>query len=646
VKLAKQGIRLLLTVKMPNKSIHTTTVILWLLFLLTACTSKHNRQAESMEQQVHLADFLKDVNNIDTLLLLAEQYLQDGDKPSAIKTFRKLGKQNRDASNFYEAIKYHSRGLAIAQDIGDINEIILCYNQLGTDYRRIGEYEEASTYHYHALQACELYSDKTTEIAIKNRVISLNGIGNVYIMLENFEAALSTLFSALEGEIQLGSHLGMAINYANIGAIYEKWQLYDSARFYYELSMANNRLIGSQLGISLCYNHFGRLAELSGNYDEALKEYYAAYEIMDKTSDRWHWMESCLAIIRVNLAKGDLESAEKYIKRAEAVAYELKSSDYLAILYEMKHTFFEKKGDFRRAHDSYKESRRHLDSTLNLKNVNHLNNLRVHYETSKRETEISALKKEKQLMLQLNIYGSILLVLTLIIFLFLWNWIKQKKRFSEQQVKQLEQEKQLVATQALLDGETQERTRIARDLHDGLGSLLSAVKLNLNQTKKQSDLKGEDLTRFDETLKMLDNSISEMRRIAHHLMPDALSRFGLKTALTDFCNSIPIVEFNYFGDEKRLGAELEVIVYRIAHELINNALKHSQASQIVVQIVQENDHLMLTVEDNGKGFNLETTPIGMGLTNIRTRTASFGGILDIRTEQGKGTEINIQINLL
>ncbi|MDR0436780.1 MAG: sensor histidine kinase [Bacteroidales bacterium] len=628
---------------MSTNFISTTAIAL---FLLTACNSKPTQQPNSMEQQVHIANFLKDINDPDTLLLLADRYLQEGDKPSAIKTFRKLGKLNRDANNFYDAIQYHSRGLAIAQDIGDIDEIILFYNQLGTDYRRMGAYEEASTYHYRALQTCELYKDKTSEIAIKNRVIALNGIGIVHLMLENFDDALPVLYSALEGEIQLGSHLGMAINYANIGSIYEKWQLYDSARTYYEHSMANNRIIGSQLGISLCHNHFGRLAEISGNYDEALKEYYAAYEIMSEISDRWHWMVSCLAIIRVYLAKGDLEAAETYIKCAEAVAYELKSSDHLSALYEMKHTFFEKKGDFRRAHDSYKESKRYLDSTLNLKNVNHLNNLRVHYETSKRETEIAALKTEKQLMFRLNIYGSILLILILIIFLFLWNWIVQKKRFSEQQVKQLEQEKQLVATQALLDGETQERTRIARDLHDGLGSLLSAVKLNLNQTKKNTDLKGKDLTRFDETLKMLDNSISEMRHIAHHLMPDVLSRFGLKTALTDFCNSIPIVEFNYFGDEKRLSAEMEVIVYRIAHELINNALKHSEASQIVVQIVQESDRLMLTVEDNGKGFDLNTTPMSMGLTNIRTRTASFGGLLDIRTEQGKGTEINIQINLL
>lgn len=619
---------------------------LTLVLLLKACNSKPAQQVDTMEQSVHLTNFLRGVNDVDTLLWFAEHYIQEGDKPSAIKTFRRLGKINRDANNFYEAIKYHSQGLAIAQEIGDIDEIILCYNQLGTDFRRIGAYEEASTYHYLALQTCERYSDITTETALKNRAISLNGIGNVLLMLDNDVDALPVFLSALECETKVGSNLGMAINHANIGVIYERRQLYDSARIHYERSMEHNHLAGSNLGIALCHNHFGRLAELSGDFEKALKEYYSAYEILNKIADRWHWMESCLAVIRVYLTKGDLNAAEKYINRAEAVAYELNSSDYLTVLYEMKHNLFEKKGDFRRALSSYKESRRYLDSTLNLKNVNYLNNQRIHYETSKRETEIATLKKEKRLMAQMNIYGVSLLALTLIVFLFLWNWIKQKKRISEQQVKQLEQETQLVATQALLDGEARERARIARDLHDGLGGLLSAVKLSLNQTKKESDLNEEGLIHFDKTIKMLDNSISEMRRIAHHLMPDALSRFGLKTALADFCNSISIAEFNYIGDEKRLSPEIEVVIYRIAHELINNALKYSEATQILVQIIQEDDRLMLTVEDNGKGFDLETTQTGMGLTNIHTRIASFGGTLDIRTAQGKGVEINVEIKLL
>jgi signal transduction histidine kinase len=292
------------------------------------------------------------------------------------------------------------------------------------------------------------------------------------------------------------------------------------------------------------------------------------------------------------------------------------------------------------------------DSLHNQQTEETIHNLKIAYETEKKEAKIATLEDEKRLMIWLGIVGGIVLLLALTTFFFLWRWTVQKKclaqsqrELAEQQIKQLQQEKQLIATQAVLDGEIQERTRIARDLHDGLGSLLSAVSLHINEMNKNTALNSENTARFDKAMRMLDEAISEMRRIAHHLMPDALSRFGLKMALTDFCNSIPVAEFIYFGNERRLAPKMEELVYRIANELINNALKHSGASHILVQIVQEADRLALTVEDNGKGFNPEVITTGMGLANVRTRVASFGGTIDIRSSAGSGTEINIEFQL-
>jgi signal transduction histidine kinase len=170
-----------------------------------------------------------------------------------------------------------------------------------------------------------------------------------------------------------------------------------------------------------------------------------------------------------------------------------------------------------------------------------LSEMEVKYETEKKELKIAALEKEKQLMTGLSITGSVVLLLALATFFLLWRWTVQKRRVSEQrqqlaeqQVKQLEQERQLVATQAILDGETQERARLARDLHDGLGSMLTGAKLSLLEMKKDVTLKYADVDRFDRALELLDNSVREMRRVAHHLMPDSLSRFGLKPAVSDF----------------------------------------------------------------------------------------------------------------
>jgi signal transduction histidine kinase len=281
-----------------------------------------------------------------------------------------------------------------------------------------------------------------------------------------------------------------------------------------------------------------------------------------------------------------------------------------------------------------------------------LSEMEVKYETEKKELKISALEKEKRLINKLGVTGGAVLLLALAAFFFLWRWNVQKKRvadkqkqIAEQQVKQLEQEKQLIATQAVLDGETTERARLARDLHDSLGSMLTGVKLSLLDMKKDVKLEYVDVQRFDKAMGMLDQSVKEMRRVAHHLMPDSLSRFGLKPAVSNFCNNFPAVSFAYFGDESRLDSKLEVMIYRSIYELVNNALKHSGAGKILVQIIQEPDRIAFTVQDNGCGFNPSAVGQGMGLHNIRTRVAAYNGILNIDSRPKEGTEINVELKV-
>jgi len=619
--------------------------IVSLLLMSAACRFNAEQQHNTPEELAQLDNILRRTRNIDSLSMLAETYEQAGNKAGAVKIFQKLGRLSRESDDFVKAIEFHNRALSLAETIDDTNEIISCLNQIGTNYRRIGAYEDAATFHYKALRYSEQQQDAPPEVILKNKVTSLNGIGNIYLMLDNLDAAHATFLSALDGETQLGSDLGMAINYANIGAIFESKEIYDSARVYYELSMEHNRIANSALGISLCHNHFGHLAEIRGDFDEALREYHAAYDIMEKGTDRWHWMEACLSIIRVNIAKGDLKAAEVYISRAEVTANELRSNDYLTLVYKTKSDFFEKKGDFRSALDNYIISHHYADSTLNLKNVNHIHNLRVLYETEKKELEISNLEKEKQLIVVIGIIVAVLFLSIAVSLLILYRYMRNKKRLAEQQIKQLEQEKQLVATQAVLDGETQERSRLARDLHDGLGGMLSAVKLNLGNINKGKVWENEDVQRFEKSLAMLDSSISEMRRVAHHLMPESLVRLGLKHSVADFCNSIPYATFNYYGKETRIDPKLEVMVYRIIHELVTNAIKHANAKHILVQIIRDDDSIAFTVQDDGCGFDPSAASKGMGLRNIRTRVESLKGCLDIDSQPDKGTEIHIELRI-
>ena len=179
-----------------------------------------------------------------------------------------------------DAINSHRNSLWAAKQLKDTIEIIQALNYIGTNFRRLGIIDEASNYHYRALTYSEQFSDDTSYMARKNRVVSLNGIGNIYLTLNNYDAAARIIRMALVGEQQLKSALGQAINYANLGSIYESRGMNDSALVYYQHSMKFNRLAKSDLGISLCYDHFGKLAEKRGDWDSALREYKSAYDIM------------------------------------------------------------------------------------------------------------------------------------------------------------------------------------------------------------------------------------------------------------------------------------------------------------------------------------------------------------------------------
>jgi signal transduction histidine kinase len=260
--------------------------------------------------------------------------------------------------------------------------------------------------------------------------------------------------------------------------------------------------------------------------------------------------------------------------------------------------------------------------------------LEVKYETEKKELRIASLEKEKQLYIWLGIAGVTILLLVLGLSFFRHRMNVQKRKLAEQKIKQLEQEKQIIAAQSVLEGETEERKRVAEELHDGLGAMLSVVKLNLS-----------DAEHIQNARDLLDRSINELRRIAHHMMPESLLRYGLKVSLEDFSLSVPNMKFHYFGDDSRLDNKMEALIYRCVHELVNNAIKYSGAENINVQLVRDDDRVSLTIQDDGCGFDSEIPTKGTGLKNLRNRVTTYNGTLNIYSSPGKGTEVYVDIPL-
>ena len=237
-----------------------------------------------------------------------------------------------------------------------------------------------------------------------------------------------------------------------------------------------------------------------------------------------------------------------------------------------------------------------------------------------------------------------------VIAFFAYRYVDIRKIIAEKEVIQLQQEKQLFGSNSVLKGQEEERSRLAKDLHDGLGGLLSGIKFTLNSMTGNQVISEQNSNVFNRALGQLDNAISELRRVAHSMMPEALLKFGLKDALQDYCEGINQsgkleVNFEAWGLEERQEQSIEVSLYRIVQELLNNTMKHAEATKAHVQLVQNENLLTLTVEDNGKGFdshNLQTNK-GAGITNVESRVAYLNGKMDIKSDPSHGTSIEVQI---
>lgn len=275
------------------------------------------------------------------------------------------------------------------------------------------------------------------------------------------------------------------------------------------------------------------------------------------------------------------------------------------------------------------------------------------YETEKKEQQI----KLKDAQLKTTAVWNYVLIGTafflLVISLLSYRTYRQKQKLQQQRINELEIQQQLTATEAILKGEEQERARLAKDLHDGLGGMLSGIKFAFSRIRGNLVMTAENNEAFERSLDMLDGSIKEMRRVAHNMMPEALLQYGLDTALRDYTNEInkagmlQVLYQSINMENKSINSTSSVIIYRIVQELLNNIVKHAAAQKALVQLVLQDNTLLVTVEDDGKGLDLqqiENAP-GIGWKNIRSRVEFLKGAIDIQSTPGKGVSVNMEFTV-
>ncbi|MBQ5626863.1 MAG: response regulator, partial [Bacteroidaceae bacterium] len=421
------------------------SVIITLAAIITACTGggKMQWQATSDSAKAKLiADTLWHPYKLDSL---AQHYNAAKDIESELLIRQKLGTVMRNRSDFEAAVKQHDRCIELATMHDDTLQLIIAYNNQGTNFRRIGDLQQASTNHYKALELCDKITGDTSFIARKNIVRTLNGLGNVMLSLGNDEVAEEMFRRALRGEQELRSATGQAINYANIGAIKERNGDVDSARIYYNLSMQKNIEANNKIGISLCFQNLGELDEAAGNYKAARENYLKSYEMGLRTKDVWHWLNPCTALAQLNIKEGNHKEALRYNSEALEAAKRIGAKGRLASLYAQQAVLYEAKGQWREALESTHTAQAYSDSAAIEENRIHTQNLRVNYEINKRKEEVEkALAKaeyEKEIRNTI-LWGSCGIILFAIIAIMAIVRAARQRRITNEALKKIDRERQ------------------------------------------------------------------------------------------------------------------------------------------------------------------------------------------------------------
>ncbi|WP_162915712.1 tetratricopeptide repeat-containing sensor histidine kinase [Paraflavitalea soli] len=554
--------------------------------------------------------------NYDSSLYYQQQALAMAEKMKdslsiGISLFN-IGISYREMSSFEKAIEYCLRGRKIIDELGNEKLEMQVDDALQVLYYNRTNYDQAI-----------VYGEKAVALARKLGMKEYLGkyLINVSLSYQNRNQPKKTM-AVLEEALKIGQELQdnriLMVVRQNLAGAALKQHDYALTRKYAEETLDLSRKIGSTDGettalrtIAVTYLQEGKLATAKAYAHQAMA--------LSKT---WNYKVEELSLYRllsgIGYAEKDLEHGLLY-----------DDTMYAKLEGMVKEVISKQSAD-----------------------------LEKKYETEKKESRIHQLEAEKTVqdlrIRQKNIINYILIggaaTLSFIALLTYRNY-RQKQALQQKRINELQTEKQLAATEAVLKGEEQERTRLAKDLHDGLGGMLSGIKYSFNTMKGNLIMTAENLQAFERGIDMLDSSINEMRRVAHNLMPEALVKFGLDTALRDFCHDINQsgslkLQYQSSGLENvEIESNTAITVYRIVQELVNNVLKHAGAATAVVQIIKNETGIAITVEDDGKGFDtaILQRSKGIGWSNIHSRIDYLNGKMDIESTPQKGTSVLIEL---
>ncbi|HRG00991.1 MAG TPA: sensor histidine kinase [Bacteroidia bacterium] len=605
-------------------------------------------------------------NDIEKAMFYAKKELELAKK---IDNKKEIAQANSDIGNvfnrmasFDSTLHYYNIALKIRQSLNDKIKSAGIYSNIATVYTRQSKFKEALDLNFKSLKLYEQIGDSANQANI------LGNIGILYYNLEQNKSANEFFIKGLRIARLCHKQLIEANILIELGGIkFEQGvkndiivnrKELDSALLYFENANTILTEYNAIYNLAVVNNNIGRIYVQLKDYEKATQYYNQGLIYRQQMNDDYGIGLSYLNLGKISKLKKLYPNSIDFYKKAATIFLEIKSYVDLKQVYGEMSVAYEDMKDYHNAMIFHQLYAQYSDSVYTSENAKQMAEMQTKYEVDKKDLELAKNKaeleaKEKQAFIKNIIIISVVLLLLLLSGLGI---LFYRKKQIEQQAKldaEIANQKE-IRTKAILDAEEKERRRIAQDLHDGVGQLLSAAKLNLsNLDSKLIEQTEEQKAAMQNALNLVDDSVKEVRLVSHNMMPNTLIKLGLGSAVREFITKLGNapnlkIDLEIVGLDTRLENQVETVLYRVIQEIVNNIIKHAKASHISMQLIRHETEMNVMIEDNGIGFDtskLENFE-GIGLKGIQTRIEFLNGSVHFDSSIGRGTTVIIDIPLV
>ncbi len=624
--------------------------ISWLLFLLLGLWGPVRGQglADSLPAMVTTIRRQIERNKLDSARsLLNRLYAQSGEEHNKALSWyyllkgniAKLEGRNEQCLELYQKALYYNEHY-----VQDPLFYTMAYNEIGILNTYMGEYAKGITHFIKAIQhAAGIPQRRLRE---KQLTVAYINMAQLLIANGNYQKALYYLDKGMVLSQSNGLYYLQANLVMNQGSCYKALQRPKEAMERYQQALSLSKLRKDPPLEQCILGNIGELLAEGGSYKEAVGYFEKAVQI-DSGAIPYYTVANLCQLGAGYLNLKNYARAEHNLRKALALARQYQLGAHLPEIHNSLSRLYEAEGNNGLALAHLKQYIHTEDSISGIERVKNIQQLETRYQSALKDKTLAENKMQLQ---RKNMMILFLTGLTVSAVLIAYMFFRHRNKLHKRKIRILEQVHEIKAVKATMESEENERIRIARDLHDGIGGMITALNMKISRIQKKYDSRNEEVNQdLQQPMVLIQEIASEIRQTSRNLIPETLLHLGLADALRHYCSYLEDssrVRFDllFYGDLEKINHSMALSLYRIVQEIAQNIVKHAQASEAVIQIREHQGTIHFHAEDNGVGFDTKAVADkGRGLVNIRSRVKAMRGYFSLSSSHQSGTTIHIEL---